>query len=455
MSKKIYKRRTFLKNSALTGLGIGLTASVTPTLIAGCAKDANTLAILGGKPIREGKEWPSWPPWNPNIEKYVIQAGKRGGWSRISGKSEAVEEFESKFARLIGTKHALGVQAGTAAIHTALGALGIGGGDEVLVPPYTDPGTMTAIVRTNALPIFVAEELESYQIDPEDMERKITKHTKAVIPVHIMGQPADMDRIMPIARKHNLYVIEDACQAHSTIYHGKRLGTIGDIGCFSFQGGKVLATGEGGAVVCNDETLINRCYAYHNHGMGRGEVTYNGPKYRMNEFEAGVLLGQLTGGFEQRAQTRLENAEYLRSKLESIPGINLQNIYGDTHGTYWLFGFLYQKENFGGLPQGKFFKAIRAEGIPMSGYISSEFQLRGSLDKVFNSRTYNALYSKEQLERCQYTRENLPVNRKLCTGNVMSLFGHSYLLGNKQDMDDIFVTIEKVYNNSDKINKKI
>ncbi|HKJ68242.1 MAG TPA: DegT/DnrJ/EryC1/StrS family aminotransferase, partial [bacterium] len=407
---------------------------------------AGQLALLGGQPVREGKQWPSWPPWDTGIEERVIQAGKRGGWSRINSTSKAVEEFETAFARLIGTRYALGTGSGTQALHTALGALGIGAGDEVLMPPFTDKGTMTAIFRTNALPIFVDEELDSFQMDPEDAERKITEHTRAIVPVHIMGQPADMDRIMAIARRHDLYVIEDACQAHATTYHGQRLGTIGDISCYSFQASKTLACGEGGGITCDNETLMNKCYAYHNHGMGRGEVTVIGPKYRMNEFEAAVLLGQLPG-FEQRAQTRLENAGYLREKLESVPGIQLQNIYGDTQGTYLLFGFLYLKEHFDELPREKFFEAVRAEGVPMGGYINDELQLRPSVDATIQSPTYQKLYSKEQLARFQGIRTSLPVNKKLCTGDVIAMFSHQYLLGDRQDMDDIADAIQKVYEN--------
>jgi len=160
-------------------------------------------------------------------------------------------------------------------------ALGIGPGDEVITSPFTDPGTISSILTSQALPVLADLDRESFQLDPDDVERKITENTRAIMPVHIWGQPANMERIMAIARKHNLRVIEDACQAHLSEYQGKKLGTIGDLGCFSFQSSKTIASGEGEAIIGNNEELMDKCYTVHNHGTSRkGRTETIGPKYR-------------------------------------------------------------------------------------------------------------------------------------------------------------------------------
>ena len=169
----------------------------------------------------------------------------------------------------MGTRFCVGVGAGTQALSASVEALGIGAGDEVITSPYTDIGTLSGILFSRALPVLADLDRESFQLDPDDVERKITENTKAIMPVHIGGQPADLERIMAIAKKHNLKVIEDACQAHLTEYQGKKLGTIGDLGCFSFQASKYIACGEGGAVVGDDEELMDNVYTVQNHGTSR------------------------------------------------------------------------------------------------------------------------------------------------------------------------------------------
>jgi len=186
----------------------------------------------------------------------------------------------------------------------------------VITSPYTDPGTISSIISARALPIMADLEPEYFHLDPKDVEKKITENTKAIMPVHMGGQPCNLEQIMAIARKHNLKVIEDAAQAHLGVYKGKKIGTIGDLGCFSFQSSKTIACGEGGAVVGNDEQLMDQCYTVMNHGTNRqAKTTSIGPKYRMNEFEAAVLLAQLDGA-KDRFATRNKNAAYLTSKLK-------------------------------------------------------------------------------------------------------------------------------------------
>ena len=183
------------------------------------------------------------------------------------------------------------------------------------------------------------------------------------MPVHMMGQPCDMDSIMAIAKKHNLQVIEDACQAHLAEHRGRKLGTIGDVGCFSFQSSKTIACGEGGGIIGSDEELMDKCYTVHNHGTSRqGRTELIGPKYRMNEFEAAVLLGQLPGAIE-RWRRRNENAAYLTARLKDIPGLTPQKLYpGTDSGSFYLYTMSYHKEHFDGVDRATFFKAVAAEG---------------------------------------------------------------------------------------------
>src|SRR5690606_3703803 len=190
-------------------------------------------------------------------------------WSRIQSANGTVSTFEKEFAKQLGCGYSVGTGSGTQALSTAVLALGIGPGDEVITSPYTDFGTISSILTSRALPVLVDLEPDTYQLDPAEVEKRINKNTKAIMPVHIFGVACDMERIMAIAKKHDLKVIEDACQAPLARYQGRGLGTIGDVGCFSFQASKPIACGEGGAVVGNDEQLMDECYTVQNRGANR------------------------------------------------------------------------------------------------------------------------------------------------------------------------------------------
>ena len=232
-------------------------------------KKAGKLAILGGEPVRKNKSWPDWPYWDDKVVESVDKTTKSRIWCRIQSSTGTVATFEKEYAKLTGAKFCIGTGAGTQALHTCVEALGIGPGDEVITSPYTDPGTIASILSARALPVMADLDTASFQLDPDEVEKRITENTKAIMPVHMMGQPCDIDRIMAIAKKHNLKVIEDAAQAHLAEHRGRKLGTIGDVGCFSFQSSKVIACGEGGAIIGNDETLMDKCYTVHNHGTSR------------------------------------------------------------------------------------------------------------------------------------------------------------------------------------------
>ena len=440
------------RRQLLAAASAGTLAAVSRSIPAygNISNKGRKLAILGGEPVRKNKSWPRWPYWDQNVIDSVVKTTKSRIWCRIQSRSGTVPTFEKKFAQMMGTKFCVATGSGTQALHTCVEALGIGAGDEVITSPYTDPGTIASILVARALPVLADLDRQSYQLDPDDVERKITENTKAIMPVHMMGQPCDMGRIMAIAKKHNLKVIEDAAQAHLSEYQGKKLGTIGDLGCFSFQSSKTIACGEGGGIIGNDEQLMDKCYTVHNHGTSRaGRTEVAGPKYRMNEFEAAVLLGQLPG-VEERFARRNENAAYLTSRLKDVPGIVPQKLYkGTASGAFYLYAATYRKEYFNGEDRSKFLKAISAEGISLSPYIRQGLHREPWIEHILNLKVYQKMFSKKRLDR--YRDEiKCPNCDQVCREMVM-IWASGPLLGTKEDMDDIANAIIKVYENKDKL----
>lgn len=416
------------------------------------AKKATQLAILGGEPVRKNKPWPDWPSccWDEDLTSTLLKTAKSGIWCRIQSASGTVPTFEKEYAKLMETKFCVSTGAGTQALHTCVEAMGIGPGDEVITSPYTDPGTIQGILSARALPVLADLDIESYQLDPADVERKINENTRAIMPVHMMGQPADMDSIMAIARKHNLKVIEDACQAHLAVHRGRKLGTIGDVGCFSFQSSKTIACGEGGGIIGSDDELMDKCYTVHNHGTSRrGKTELIGPKYRMNEFEAAVLLGQL-GGAVERWRRRNENAAYLTARLKDIPGLTPQKLYpGTESGSFYLYTMSYHKDQFDGVSRDVFLKAMNAEGIGLSPYIAQGLHREPWIDHIVSSRSYQKMYSPERLRQFGEQRA-CPKCDQVCEEMVM-LWASGPLLAPKEEVADIADAIEKVWENRAKL----
>ncbi len=414
--------------------------------------DASKLAILGGTPIRGNKDWPAWPYWDDAVVDSIVATTKSRIWCRIQSTSGTVPTWEEKFASLMDARYCVATGSGTQALHTSVEALGIGPGDEVITSPYTDPGTISSIISARALAVLADLDRESYQLDPADVERRITENTKAIMPVHMMGQPADMRSIMDIARKHNLKVIEDACQGHLAVHGGKKLGTIGDLGCFSFQSSKTIACGEGGAVIGNDEALMDRCYTVHNHGTSRrGKTEVIGPKYRMNELEAALLLGQLAG-VEERFIRRNENAAHLTSRLKDFPGVRPQKLYeGTESGSFYIYAMTYKKEHFNDADRDVFLRAVAAEGVNLDGYIKTGLHKQPWVDHILDSKVYKKMYSPQRLEQYRDER-SCPVCDQVCQEMAM-VWATGPLLGTKGDMDDIADAILKVYENRAQLSK--
>ncbi|MCE5345153.1 MAG: DegT/DnrJ/EryC1/StrS family aminotransferase [Bacteroidales bacterium] len=452
MANRNYSRREFVKQNSMA-LGAAVALGMTPTFMANCATDTGTPAILGGQKLRT-KEWPGWPMWNPATdEEQVLKVLRSGVWSR----AKVVTEFENKWAETIGAKRCLSVVNGTNALIAALVQLGIGGGDEVLVSTYTFIASPAAILQTGAIPVFVDTDPETFQMDPAKIEAKITSRTRAILPVHICGLPADMIKIMAIAKKHNLLVVEDACQAWLAEIDHKKVGTFGNAGCFSFQNSKNIPMGEGGAIVSDDEAFMDRCYSYHNYGNPYGTMVGEvgsgtlipGTKLRLTEYQAAIGLAQLKR-LEEQTSKRFDNAEYLKSQIKKIPGILPYKFNQKvTRASFHLFPFRYKKEEFKGLTRAGFIKALQAEGIPASsGY--TPLNKMAFLENVLKTKNYQLMYPPEMLDYKKYMENNqCPLNDQLCDEAVW--FGQNMLLSEKSDMDDIATAIERIYKNAEKI----
>jgi dTDP-4-amino-4,6-dideoxygalactose transaminase len=432
MSREL-SRRGFV--AAATAAGVGLT-------LAGTAEAAEKPAILGGKALRK-KGYPSWPMVDEQDEKAVAEVVHSGRWYR----NRAVEQFEKTYADMNGAKCCVAVSSGTSALYASLGGLGVGPGDEVIVPPYTFVATVNVALLHYAMPVFVDSDRETFMMDPRKLEAAITERTAAIVPVHIGGSPADMDSILAIAKKHNVPVIEDACQAHLGRWRDRNLGTWGTSGCFSFQVSKNLSSGEGGAILTNDEQMAAKCFAFHNNCRQRKVSGYNfsyvggrATNVRMTEFQGALLLSQMTR-IEERAKTRHENAIYLSNQLREIPGIVPARLYeGATRSAYHLYMFRYQPEKFANLPRAKFIRALSAEGIHCSsGY--GPLNKADFIQNALNTRPYVRVYGKAAVEKWA-ERNQCPENDKLCEEAVW--FTQGMLLGPRSDMDEIVAAVRKI-----------
>jgi len=285
------------------------------------------------------------PDLSGNEEKYIVEC-VRTGW--ISSKGKFVNQFEEKFAEYIGVKHAIAVSSGTAALHLALAALDIQPGDEVIMPTFTMIACANAAKYLGAKPVLVDSEISTWNIDPNKIEEKITKKTKAIMVVHIYGHPADMDPIIKIAKKYNLYVVEDAAEAHGAEYKGKKVGGIGDVGCFSFYANKIITTGEGGMVTTNDDEIAEKVRKLRDQGYNpslRKWLVHDivGYNYRLTNLQAAIGLAQLER-IEVFINRHRENAHYYNSLLKDIPGITLPPEMPWAKNVYWMYTCLINEE---------------------------------------------------------------------------------------------------------------
>jgi dTDP-4-amino-4,6-dideoxygalactose transaminase len=313
----------------------------------------------------------------------VLEAGKM---TAITGPT--VKEFEKKYAAQFGVKYALATANGVTALHLALGALNVGPGDEVIVPAHTFIGTAIPVLMANAIPVFVDVDIDTFNIDASKIEAAITDRTKAIIPVHLNGLAAEMDEIGRIAKKYNLYIVEDACQAHGGTYKGTRTGTMGQIGCFSFFEDKVMTTGEGGMLITNDEELYDKARCMRSYGEELidkiGERKYEhvtlGFNYRLGALNASLGINQLDR-LEEMVEMRNRNAAIMREKLEGFSAIiPPSDVEYCRHAYYKFVCRINRNEVKTDLMT--FVEAVKAEGIP----VTPRYPKPLPLQKVFRDK---------------------------------------------------------------------
>ncbi|ULL16050.1 DegT/DnrJ/EryC1/StrS family aminotransferase [Paenibacillus sp. H1-7] len=301
-----------------------------------------------------------------------------------------VKQFLSDFNDMYGVPCSVAASSGTAAIHIALGTAGISVGDEVITSPITDQGTVIGILYQNAIPVFADLDPQTYNMDPRSIEERITERTKAIVVVHLAGNPADMDPIMEIARKHRLKVIEDCAQSYLTRYKGLLVGTIGDYGCFSTNDFKHISTGDGGIVTVNsgEEADYHAAHAFADKNYQRfgntvqRDLHYVAPNYRMTELQGAVGVAQLKklGGI---CETRRRHGDRLTAGIRTLPGIQAHYVEPDNECTYWFYMLRLKLDELS-CTRTEFCKSLEAEGIPnMEGYIPDVVYMQ----PLFQNRT--------------------------------------------------------------------
>lgn len=342
------------------------------------------LAISGGKPAVSGLEHSHWPLITAEDKAAVLAVLDRGV---LSGQfAPEVRGLEQEFASYLGSKYCLATNSGTAALHIGLAALGVGPGDEVIVPAFTFVASALSVLHQNAVPVFVDIEPNTLGINPSLLSRAITPRTKAIMPVHIHGTPCDLDAILAIAKRHSIPVIEDACQAHGAEYRGKKVGSIGQIGAFSLQSSKSLACGEGGLMVTDDQELVERAGRTRMFGETfrlKDSAGYQikraldssraydseviGWMYRTNEMSAALARQQLKR-LDEANKTARRNAELLSRKLSELPGITPPQVPSNTTSCYHKYRVRFDASKLGiDLPPRRvrdaLLRALIAEGI--------------------------------------------------------------------------------------------
>ncbi|MEX2461435.1 MAG: DegT/DnrJ/EryC1/StrS family aminotransferase [Paenibacillaceae bacterium] len=391
----------------------------------------NKLAIDGGAPVRT-KPFPQWPIFDELEERLlleVLHSGKWGGTGRIK-----LPEFEANFATFHDAQYAVTVANGTVAIIIALMAAGLQPGDEVIMPPYTFVATATAALMFGAIPIFVDVEADTLLLDPDKVEAAITPRTKAIIAVHIGGLPANLTKLNEIARKHNLRVIEDSAQAVGAQWEGTGVGAIGDCGTFSFQSSKNINSGEGGIILTNNKELADQAWSLANVGRARQGEWYQhvhvGWNLRMTEFQAAILLGQMSR-LEHQLITRERNGKLLTEFLGEVDGISLlRRDARVTRHAYHLYMFKIAAELSSQEIKLEIIRKLNAEGIPVyPGYVSLN-QNQAIIDESYKWTGEKRIYS-------------CPIAERACEQEILWLH-QNVLLGEEADMYDIVKSIRKV-----------
>jgi dTDP-4-amino-4,6-dideoxygalactose transaminase len=405
------------------------------------------LAIAGGRPLRR-KPFSPWPVHSNHEARSLLQVLRSGNWGGYPFPNAHASAFAERFAKFHGAKYGIALANGTVAIEVALKAIGIKPGDEVIVPAYTWEGTVGPILLHNAVPVFVDVDPDTYCLDARLVEQVLTSKTRAILPVHLAMNFADLDAILRIARSRKIAVIEDCAHAHGGKWRGKGAGATGDAGCFSFQSSKLLSSGEGGALITSNLEVYERAQSYVNCGRASASDKFRhrliGFNHRITEFQAAVLEAQLER-LPKQAKTRQANMEHFEKRLRGTHGLAfLKRDKRITRVAAYQFVFKYLAEHFAGIPRAAFLAALEMEGIPCDG-LFYEPVYRSALFPVHPAE-YPALswgraepLDLKALYRC-------PVSENAAYREAVWL-PHHIFLGNRKDTDDIANAVLKVCEN--------
>lgn len=406
-------------------------------------------ALLGGTPVRR-QPLPAPNRWTgPNAIENVRQVLETGQMSRVGGTW--VPRLEQAFAEFYGVKHCTACTSGTAAIHVAVGALNPEPGDEIITAPITDVGTVIPILAQNAIPVFADVELESGNLDPVDVERRITPRTRAILPVHLFGTPCNLDALCDLAQRHGLALLEDCSQAYCADYHGRWVGTFGDVGCFSMQQSKHFTTGQGGLTITNDDDWGQRCALFADKGWprysaaGAREHLSFGLNYQMTELQGAVAMAELPQ-LHSVIERRMRNGERLTELLDGAVGVHPQRVLDGCRSVYWLYG-LRAAEAETGLPAARFAQAVRAEGIACGyQYIGKPIFMYEAVrrQQVYGTSDYPfSLQPPDQ--RVRYEAGECPVCEAALNEMLTIPLHECY---GEQDLQDIAAALHKVSANA-------
>lgn len=423
------------------------------------------LAIKGGTPVRT-KPFAEWPIFGKEEEEALLKVLRSGKWWRFAfgqgvelaepekGERSEVVLFQEEFARCHECKYGIAAANGTGTLEIGLRAMDLEIGDEIIVPAYTYIASATCVLQNNLLPIFVDSDPDTYNIDPKKIEEAITDRTRAIMVVHFGGQLCDLDKVMAIAQKHNLPVIEDAAHAHGCEWKGKKAGSFGFFSSFSFQASKNMSAGEGGILLSNDQKFAAECDSLLWAGRKVGRPWYEfyrlGWNYRMTEFQAAILRCHLRR-LDEQVRLRMKNAQYLSEKLGRIEGIRplVQDKRATVHG-YHIYMFRYD-EDLIGLKRTDFIKALEAEGVPsFSGYTFPLYKNPMFLEKKFINGSFPLGTPYHEDIDYRSFEEKCPVAERACKSEAVWL-AQNIFLGTKEDMDDIVKAIKKVIDNKEEL----
>jgi dTDP-4-amino-4,6-dideoxygalactose transaminase len=418
----------------------------------------NNLALLGGPKTRV-QPFPPHPIIGEEEKRAVMEVLDSGQFSAFIAApgqfflgGERIKQFEHDFAAYHDMKWAVAFNSATAALHAAVVAVGVKPGEEVIVPPYTFTSTATCVLMHNAIPVFADIQEDNYCVDPGAIERAITPLTRAIIPVHLFGHPANMDPIMDLARRHKLKVIEDCAQAPGAKYKGRFVGKLGDCGIFSFTESKTIMTGEGGMLITNDAGIAESARMVRNHGEvileTQTERTYRsdilGWNYRMTEIEAALGIVQLKRLDDLNAQ-RVALADYLSEHIRNVPGLTPPVVQPDCKHVYYIYPFRYD-EDVAGLPRHEFASALTAEGVPVGvGYVRPLY-----LNPIYHENRAAAF--RFYTGNARYHKGLCPVAERMHERDLL-LLGVVRPPATFADMDDILAAMRKVLENRSEVER--